>query len=90
LRARHEVGFSARFSAALTEIGARLIEDGGHRGGNVNEHPAESDIAESERAATIASLWAALTAPVAPEDEAGVFLLMFGPWGKDPPRERER
>jgi hypothetical protein len=38
---------------------------------------------DPQQAATIASLWAKLTEEADSDNEAKVFLLMFGPWAHD-------
>jgi hypothetical protein len=43
----------------------------------------KANVLDAEQAATIASLWKALTESAEKDREAGVFLLMFGPWAEE-------
>jgi hypothetical protein len=49
----------------------------------LNSREEKANVIDPRQAATIASLWAKLTEESAADNEAKVFLLMFGPWAHD-------
>lgn len=53
------------------------------RNPTVNEQRSKLRKVDVEQAVAIASLWTALTETAETDDEAQVFLLMFGPWAGD-------
>jgi hypothetical protein len=49
----------------------------------LNTKEAKTSVIDTQQAATIASLWATLIDEADSDNEAKVFLLMFGPWAND-------